>query len=166
VPRDIPNFREWAAWADHLEEFGTLRENESPRGLAVLARAYLEDALDTALLSAALKDLGERRTLTRAVGQELKRKIEAWVKYAKLSDVEGKTLHFLRAVGNEFAHRPRLVSFSDPEVQRIVQEYAKFALVGPVTRYSSPDWEKETVVIALKAAILSVVNPVHFRDKI
>ena len=108
----VTSLDEWSDWLSHVSESTALMQHETPRGAAVLARAYLEDALDTALLTAAINDTSARRDLIKRASEPFPNKIDAWAKYAGLSASKKHQMHLLVKLGNAFAHRPRAASLT------------------------------------------------------
>lgn len=70
---DLADLGEWGDWVTHVAAVNELLQNESPRGAAVLARAYLDDSLGSALLTAAIHNTKRRRDLVQAAGNSPRR---------------------------------------------------------------------------------------------
>jgi hypothetical protein len=89
-----------------FEEFWSLLEYESPRGLGIVVAAYFDETLG-ALLGRERGDLYERIEL--ALADRL------------LTQNESHDLHIMRKLRNEFAHKLRENSFDSDKSNRIEQ---------------------------------------------
>ena len=150
---------EWTTWLSHRTKFGELVEKETPRGGAVLARAYLEDVLDTALLSAAINNPNERRQLTEIATRSFPQKIDAWAKFAKLPKRECMLMHRLKDVGDAFAHRPRAISFDEKEIAPLMRELALASVDRSDPSYPPSVLGLMTLRLSLDQCIANIVNP-------
>jgi hypothetical protein len=155
---DLANFDGWTDWAHHTSEAIDLLANETPRGAAVLARAYLEDALDTALLTAAIHDPTSRKHLVDLAGSRFPEKIDGWEKYARLDRRIASEMRALRELGNAFAHRPRAVKFDEPGIDKLMHKLASTLVdKNKISTPPSPEGIK-TIALALRESLLFIVN--------
>ncbi len=105
--------------------FNRLFAVESPRGAAVLARAYLESALK-GLLKASRK-VPSAKCDPR--GDSLEALIADAAQQELISQEQRQRMDLLRLIGNAFAHNPRLNDFAQPDIASLMAKltHALFA---------------------------------------
>lgn len=115
----------YALW---LEEF----QEESDRACAVLAAAFLDEALKGILKAFFIDDsrvvdelLSERGALGNLFGR-----IEAAFALGLIADVERHDLHIVRKIRNEFAHQVVGLCFESPEIKNRCLELRAISEIG------------------------------------
>lgn len=92
-------------------------ENESERGVALVACGILEQLLDELLRAKLVVNAGTERLLKgpNAPLGTLSARIDACHALGLISDIERSNLEILRRIRNDFAHKPS-VSFADDSI--------------------------------------------------
>lgn len=155
----LADLGEWTTVLSHQSEFGSLIKGETPRGAAVLARAYLEDVLDTALLTAAINSPNERNELIETARKSFPQKIDAWTKLAKLDKRQCVLMHRLKRVGDAFAHRPRAKSFEEPDIKVLMDELALATVDRSSEGYPPSTLGVLTIQLAFDQCMANIVSP-------
>ncbi len=150
----------WSDWLLHAAEINELMSKETPRGAAVLARAYLEEAIETAFLTAAINDPNRREEFARNVSKNFPDKIDAWASYTRLEPRVRSAMHCLRNLGDAFAHHPRASSFDEKSIAPLMRKLDE-VLDGESSPPDKAGGEigKMRISLALQNCIAKIVRP-------
>lgn len=136
TPRELFDQDPMQWWTSHAKDVGELMRGESPRGAAVLARAYLETVLDEFLLRLAMNNQDSRNDIVRAVAGGLKRKIEVCRDFRIFDPHTLKYANLIRQIGDRYAHHPELGDFDHDDV--LLNHFEEFRhMIGPPPELTS-----------------------------
>jgi len=143
-------------WSDRSNEIRALLLTESPRGAALIARAYTESLLDACLRKA---ERDKRRNYSRALRGGLGFKIETCLKDRLVPRSLATKLCCIKEVGDAFAHNHQIGTFMNPVVRAEMRRLQRSA-----TNQRGGFTEKKGKFILIVAMQLVIINTGSLRN--
>jgi hypothetical protein len=104
-------------WADLSTELGRLLQDESPRGMGLIARAFTESMLEACLRKAQRDRMRQKPNYSKVIDGGLAQKIEVCLKDEVVPRSLRTKLCCIKEVGDAFAHNHRASTFMHPMVR-------------------------------------------------